>query len=141
MFSGDIIMEKDVNHDEVVMLSKLNEDGSHFYYNTKSYGLQANGTIVIDLPKEKNKMYVNDQDKWYGGRDIGRGVWNYRSFWFWAHGDGFATDVAGNKYRFGVNLGNGFEDPSSGAYEDSIILNGRLHKLKPVHRKFNENEF
>ncbi len=42
--------------------------------------------------------------------------------------------------KIGINLGNGFEDPSTNAYEDSVILNGRLNKLKVVRREFDEND-
>jgi Protein of unknown function (DUF2804) len=42
--------------------------------------------------------------------------------------------------RLGINLGNGFEDPSTGAYEDSVICKGKLQKLKVVIREIDEND-
>ena len=82
-------MTKKVSDDEVVMISKLSEDGSKFYYNTKSYGISAKGSVTM---KKKGQMVTETGDEltWIGGRDIGRGVWNYRSFWFWGHGQGFS---------------------------------------------------
>lgn len=63
------------------MLTPISEDGKQFYYNTKSYGLKASGTVLVN-----NKTYKFSEAKALGGRDIGRGVWNYDSYWFWAHG-------------------------------------------------------
>lgn len=37
-------------------------------------------------------------------------------------------------------MGNGFEDPSTNAYEDSVIMGGRLHKLKPIRRTIEEDD-
>lgn len=62
-------------------------------------------------------------------------MWNYSSFWFWAHAQGYVVDpTTGGKISFGLDMGNGFEHGSSETYEDSVILSGRLHKLKVVRR-------
>lgn len=117
------------------MLSRMSEDGSKFYYNVKSYGLGAKGQLI-----QGDIVYNFDETDSLGGRDIGRGVWNYNSYWFWAHGQGFINDQNGNRVSFGINLGNGFEIDTSLAYEDSVILNGRLHKLRVVRRQLNEDD-
>ncbi|KAL4445282.1 hypothetical protein ABPG74_022095 [Tetrahymena malaccensis] len=129
------LVKKDQD-DELVMLTPINQDASYFYYNTKSYGLRAEGELIV---KEHNQSLKFNRSHSLAGRDIGRGVWNYNSFWFWAHAQGFIQDKTGNYVPFGIDLGNGFEHESTNTYEDCIILNGRLHKLHVVRRTLNED--
>ncbi|EGR33057.1 hypothetical protein IMG5_062820 [Ichthyophthirius multifiliis] len=120
---------KDDKHEEVVMVSPLNAQGSMFYYNTKSYCLNVKGEVNF-----KNKIFNLEQLNSLGGRDIGRGVWNYYSFWFWAHFQGF-TNVNGKKVSIGINLGNGFEHESTNTYEDSVILGDENYFVIQSHFK------
>ena len=64
------------------------------------------------------------------GRDWGRGVWNYNSFWMWSTGQGYLKD----KRRFGLDIGKGFENPKQvKAYEDSVFIDGVMQKLGVVY--------
>lgn len=54
IFSSKGRLVKKVKDDELVMLTPINQDGSYFYYNTKSYGLKSEGEMII---KESNQRF------------------------------------------------------------------------------------
>lgn len=139
--SGAVTMEKLSSEEELVMMSKMSESGDKFFYNTKAYGLRVSGDVSLKtITGTANTTEKFSGLNWQGGRDIGRGVWNYSSFWFWAHAQGFVVDpTTGGKLSFGLDMGNGFEHGSSETYEDSVLLSGRLHKLKVVRRSITYN--
>ena len=65
----------------MVIVVPINEDGSKFYYNVKSYGWDVTGYISIN----------NDRQELYNttaGYDWGRGVFDYSTFWLWMSGHG-----------------------------------------------------
>lgn len=39
-----------------------------------------------------------------------------------------------------MNLGNGIELPDSNTYEDSILIDGKLHKLHPVRTEIHPED-
>ena len=61
-----------------------------FYYDTKTYCMNVTGTVNFN-----NNTFDLKQLNSLGGRDIGRGVWNYYSFWYWVHFQGFTQDQNG----------------------------------------------
>jgi hypothetical protein len=93
-----------------------------FYYNRKINCLPAEGFIQYGNAREE--LYPNES---LGSLDWGRGVWEYSSFWNWASVSGFLPDGR----SVGLNLGCGFGDLSAAA-ENSLILEGRIHKLDQV---------
>lgn len=60
------------------MYSPINEEKTKFYYNVKTYNMKVTGYLEYQDKKFPIKNFAN------GGRDWGRGVWNYNSFWMWA---------------------------------------------------------
>jgi hypothetical protein len=62
-----------------VPLSKDQE--SNFFYNVKSYSLYVEGSVKL-----LNKNYNIQKKTALGGRDWGRGIWNYNTYWIWATG-------------------------------------------------------
>ncbi len=69
------------------------------------------------------RRYVFDPRTGFGVQDWGRGVWPYRSFWNWGVATGWVGDVL-----LGVNFGAKWTT-GTGANENGILWNGRLHKL------------
>lgn len=56
-------------------------------------------------------------------RDYGRGIWPYSTNWNWA-----ALSGRDGSNTYGINLGGQWTD-GTGATENGLILNGKLHKI------------
>ncbi len=102
-----------------------------FYYNRKVNCMPVTGSIRF----ADRTLEVNPEDS-SGILDWGRGVWEYSSFWVWASGSGFLTDGR----RVGLNMGYGFGE-NSAATENTVILDGRIHKLEAVEFDYNSGNF
>ena len=63
-------------------------------------------------------------------------MWEYRSFWVWASASGSLPDGR----SVGLNLGFGFGDTSA-ATENTLILDGRIHKLGQVDFTYDPTDF
>lgn len=102
-----------------------------FYYNRKINCMPARGTIAV------GDRVVQLDPAWSSGTlDWGRGVWEYSSYWVWASASGFL----GNGRRVGLNMGYGFGDTSA-ATENTLILDGCIHKLAAVEFSFDTADF
>jgi hypothetical protein len=93
----------------------------HFYYNQKINGLRSTGYAKI------GDDFLDFNKESYGVLDWGRGVWPYRSRWFWSS----LNAVTAEGDRIGWNLGYGFGDASA-ATENVFYLNGVAYKLDDV---------
>jgi hypothetical protein len=102
-----------------------------FYYNRKINCMPVRGTIATG-----DQTVDVDAASSSGTLDWGRGVWEYRSFWVWASASGFLGDGR----RVGLNLGFGFGDTSA-ATENTLILDGRIHKLAGVEFDYDPGDF
>ena len=102
-----------------------------FYYNRKVNCIPTAGTIDLG----SRTIHVSP-DTSSGTLDWGRGVWEYNSFWVWASGSGFLDDGR----RVGLNLGYGFGDTSA-ATENTLIVDGRIHKLAGVDFDYDSTNF
>jgi hypothetical protein len=102
-----------------------------FYNNTKINSMPAQGFILYG-----NVRVELRPDTCVGSLDWGRGVWEYQSYWNWASASGFLP----NGQTIGLNLGQGFGDPSK-ATENAVILNGRVHKLDTVRFDYRSGDY
>lgn len=116
-------------HESTVVVIPIR--GKRFYYNRKINCLPAEGWLEIG-----NEHTAITPATCLGNLDWGRGVWEYRSFWVWASASGFLADGR----TVGLNLGFGFGDTSA-ATENTLILNGRVHKLVQVDFSYNPQHF
>jgi len=91
---------------------------SRFQCNSKHAALPCEGEL-----RAAGRRYVFDPRTAFAVQDWGRGLWPHRSFWNW----GVATGWAGGDL-LGVNFGAKWTG-GTGANENGILLNGRLHKL------------
>jgi hypothetical protein len=116
-------------HESTVVVIPIR--GNRFYYNRKINCLPAQGWLQIG--DERTEIAPATC---LGNLDWGRGVWEYRSFWVWASASGFLADGR----TLGLNLGFGFGDTGA-ATENTVILNGRVHKLAQVDFSYNPRNF
>lgn len=116
-------------HESTVVVIPIR--GNRFYYNRKINCLPAHGWLQIG-----DERTAITPDSCLGNLDWGRGVWEYRSFWVWASASGFLPDGR----TLGLNLGFGFGDTTA-ATENTLILDGRVHKLAQVDFSYNAQNF
>ncbi len=102
-----------------------------FYYNRKINCMPVEGVLTIG---DENRPVRRETSS--GNLDWGRGIWPYRSFWVWASASGF---LAGSR-RIGLNMGFGFGDTSA-ATENSVLIDGRIHKLATVDFEYDSGDF
>jgi hypothetical protein len=91
---------------------------TRFQCNSKHAALPCEGEV-----RAGERRYVFDPRTGFAVQDWGRGVWPYRSFWNWGVATGYAGDVL-----LGVNVGAKWTT-GTGANENGILWNGRLHKV------------
>jgi hypothetical protein len=91
---------------------------SRFQCNSKHSALPCQGEI-----RAGERRYALDPQSAFAVQDWGRGIWPYRSHWNW----GVATGRVGDQL-LGVNFGAKWTG-GTGANENGILLDGRLHKV------------
>jgi hypothetical protein len=126
---AEITLDTAPAHESTVIVIPI--QGRRFYYNRKMNCLPARGSLQIGDRREEIEPATC-----LGNLDWGRGVWEYRSFWVWASASGFLGDGR----TLGLNLGFGFGDTSA-ATENTLILNGRIHKLGEVDFTYDNSNF
>jgi len=127
-FETSIVLSKEPR-DSMVIATPFKESKKHFYYNRKIIGMKASGFVrFMDQP------YLFLAEDSYGILDWGRGVWPYRTTWYWAAAAG---KVCGE--GFGFNFGYGF-GKNMAATENMIFFNGIANKLKKIVFHIPKNE-
>lgn len=99
-----------------------------FYYNQKINLIKAEGNIQIG-----NKIL--SLGELIGGLDWGRGVWPYKTTWYWSS---MNKKIDDNNY-IGFNLGYGLGDTSQGT-ENVVFYNDEIFKLDDVEFIFYKDE-
>ncbi len=132
---GDVPLHADLrfalpaDHESTVIVTPI--PGKRFYYNRKINAMPVEGTLRIG-----DKVTSMSPESSLGNLDWGRGVWEYDSFWVWASASGFLGDGR----RVGLNMGHGFGDTSA-ATENTLLLDGRIHKLEDVAIDYAASDF
>lgn len=111
----------DEPRDSMVIATPFKENPTYFYYNQKIIGLTADGTVTL-----KDANYVFDSNHSFGILDWGRGVWPYKTTWYWSAACGLICN-----HSFGFNFGYGFGDTSA-ATENMLFYKGLANKLEDV---------
>lgn len=107
--------------ESMVIATPFPQKPKAFYYNQKINCMPASGSVSLG-----GDSYHFSQDFAMGVLDWGRGVWPYKSTWFWSSASGRINGIP-----FGLNLGYGFGDTSA-ATENMLFYNGKAHKLDQV---------
>ena len=118
-FECDILLF-DAPKDTMAIATPFEKKG-RFYYNQKIIGMRAKGYFAVG--DERTELDPKDT---FGLLDWGRGVWTYKSTWYWSAAQG---SVDG--HVFGFNLGYGFGDTTA-ASENMLFFDGIAHKLGRV---------
>lgn len=126
---AEITLQTPPAHESTVVVIPIGK--RRFYYNRKMNCLPAAGWLQIGDQREELQPATC-----LGNLDWGRGVWEYRSFWVWASASGFLPDGR----TAGLNLGFGFGDTTA-ATENTLLLDGRIHKLSQVDFAYDGNDF
>lgn len=103
----------------IVTAIPFNKKGD-FYYNEKANLLLAEGNIQF------GKKTMNFKES-YGVLDWGRGVWPYKSTWYWSN----LNVKTPENDLLGFNLGYGLGDNSKGT-ENVLFFNKEIYKLNDV---------
>ena len=106
-------------NNSITLVSKFKKENT-FYYNRKVNLLEAKGNIEIN---KANFPFVG-----LGGLDWGRGVWPYKSAWWWS-----SLSTKDNEGYKGFNLGYGsfiYEDKKTS--ENIVFFNNKSYKLGKV---------
>ncbi len=127
--AAEIAFQAAPAHESTVVVIPIR--GNRFYYNRKINCLPAVGWLQVGDQHTEIRP-----ETCLGNLDWGRGVWEYRSFWVWASASGFLPD----RRSIGLNLGFGFGDTSA-ATENTLILDGRIHKLGRVDFTYDASAF
>ena len=93
-----------------------------FYYNDKINCMPAEGNLRIG-----EEEFTFSPDTALGLLDWGRGVWPFRTEWYWGNGCGYV-----NGKLFGFNIGYGFGDTTA-ASENMLFYDGEAHKISEVN--------
>lgn len=107
--------------ESMVIATPFKENKKYFYYNQKIIGMIANGTVRV-----KDTCINYGTCNSFGLLDWGRGVWPYKTTWYWSAAQGKICN-----HIFGFNLGYGFGD-NSAATENMLFFNGKANKLTNV---------
>ncbi|MEA2058144.1 MAG: DUF2804 domain-containing protein [Actinomycetota bacterium] len=127
--TADVSLSLPSAHQSTVVVVPIGDRS--FYYNRKINCLAARGTIQIG-----DRTISLEPRSCLGTLDWGRGVWPYNSFWVWVSASGFTSDGG----TVGLNFGSGFGDTSA-ATENSLLLDGRIHKLGEVEVTYDDEHF
>ena len=127
--AAELFLRLAPEHESTVILIPIR--GHRFYYNRKINCLPAEGHI-----RYGGQEIAVRPDESLGNLDWGRGIWEYRSFWVWASASGYLPGGG----AIGLNLGYGFGDTSA-ATENTLLLDGRIHKLGQVDFSYDPRDF
>lgn len=126
----DLTLHQDPDMDSMVIVIPFHKP-RHFYYNRKINCMPARGVVTVGGEEKR----FTEEDS-FGVLDWGRGVWPYRSEWYWGS---LSTRLKDGRL-FGFNIGYGFGDTSA-ATENIVFLDGRGHKLDQVRFHFDPEDY
>jgi hypothetical protein len=127
---GSLRLDQDPGQERMVIMTPFANAPKAFYYNQKLNCMPATGTITVG-----GVEYAFSSETDSGVLDWGRGVWPYRTMWYWGSGSGH---VGG--HSFGFNVGYGFGDTSA-ATENVLFWDGHIHKLEHVEFQIPPDSF
>lgn len=118
-YTVDIHLERQEDHEAMVINTPFSHSFYHFYLNYKIGNLKASGTF-----SRGDFALTFDPTRDFGLLDWGRGVWPYDQVWYW----GQVNDYLPDGRMIGLNLGYGFGNLEA-ASENMLFLDGKAYKL------------
>ncbi len=117
---GQITLEQPTNMDTMVNVIPF-EDPKHFVYVQKIVDMPATGTVEVG--DETHEFRGLENGSW-GALDWSRGVFPYKTWWWWAYASGIVNNVP-----FGFNIDYGF---GTEANKSMLFYDGTGHHLDEV---------
>lgn len=118
------------NHENITIVTPFKKNGEYlptrFFMTMKQNCMPACGYFKVG--DEKIEFSKDDT---FCVLDWGRGVWPYKSVWYWGNGATYLKDEDGKKHIFGFEItwGIGNED---NATETCLFYDGKAHKIGSV---------
>lgn len=120
LIEGNFILDREPE-DSMCIATPFDECKKYFFYNQKIIGMRGSGFVKLN-----NVRYMFDEKNTFSLLDWGRGVWPYRTKWYWGAAQGIVNDKV-----FGFNFGYGFGNTER-ATENMLFYDGLASKLKDV---------
>ena len=118
---GNLILYQDPSKDSIVKVNRYKKK-KLFYYSDKVLWMPVEGNVIFG-----DKPYKFTPENCYCRLDWGRGVWPYKSNWYWGGASGRTAD--GHEIWF--SHGHSYEDPA--LHDKNMVgYDGRGHKLGPI---------
>jgi len=114
--AADFVVRKPPGHESLTVVVPWT--ATRFQLNCKENTRPCEGSVTVG-----DRVYTMDPNDCHAVQDFGRGLWPYRSFWNW----GVCTGVQDGQ-SIGINVGAKWTT-GTGANENAICLDGRLHKV------------
>lgn len=118
--SGHISLYQDPGQDTMVNVIPF-ENPRHFVYVQKIVCMPATGTVQLG---SVSREFLGTENNSWGALDWSRGVFPYRTKWWWAYASGIV-----NGKHFGFNIDYGFGTQSN---KSMLFYDGRGHHLDKV---------
>lgn len=125
---GEVTLTEAPGADTMVNLVPF-ENPKHFVYVQKIVCMAARGWVEVG--GERHEFHGRDNRSW-GALDWSRGVFPYRTTWWWAYASGILNDKP-----FGFNVDYGFGTESS---KSMLFYDGVGHHLDEVTYTWNEKD-
>lgn len=128
--TAEFNMDMFENHENITIVTPFKKDNEYlptrFFMTMKQNCMPAEGFISIG----EEKIEFSKEDT-FAVLDWGRGVWPYKSVWYWGNGATHIKDEEGNDHIFGFEItwGIGNED---NATETCLFYDGKAHKIGSV---------
>ena len=119
---GHFILREHPEQEYLALATPFAADPFAFFYEQKIPGTETVGSLQIDATTVS--FTATDAVAFM---DWGRGVWPAQLLWRWGAAGGRLADGR----RFGLNIGNGYGDPSAGT-PDIFVIDGKAHKLGAI---------
>ncbi|MHA1379332.1 MAG: DUF2804 domain-containing protein [Candidatus Helarchaeota archaeon] len=117
---GEITLTKDSQLDTMVNVIPF-KNPKHFVYVQKIMCMPARGTVYLG---DEIYEFLGEKNNSWGALDWSRGVFPYKTEWWWAYASGIVNGV-----RFGMNIDYGFGTESN---KCMLFYNGKGHHLNEV---------
>jgi len=123
IIEADLTNSRNIHDDDLFDIMPISEDNKYFFNNLKSYNNLCHGKISLG----QRTINVSESDC-LGMIDYGRGIFHYRTSWFWASALGYLQDGR----RFSFNSGYGISNKNVQSVEDAVKIDGKIVKLNPL---------
>ena len=130
LVEADVLVTRPPGHETLNVVVPWSE--ALFQFTSKQNTLPATGTVRVDGVAQG----MGPEEQAFGCLDFGRGVWPSHTVWNWASASGVVEGRV-----VGLQFGGKWTD-GTGATENGVCLDGRLHKIhEDVRFEYDRREY